>query len=100
MSGRKNGNNKIITIPNKINLLSIIIASKPIAKIIPSQHPLENVKINAIPIVTNNNIKILLAGGDGTISRCIEDLKKEEIPLSRCIFAPVPLGTGNVYLVH
>ena len=44
---------------------------------------------------TNNNIKILLAGGDGTISRCIEDLKKEEIPLSRCIFAPVPLGTGN-----
>ena len=43
----------------------------------------------------NNKIKILIAGGDGTVMRIIEDLKKEEIPLSHCIFGILPFGTGN-----
>ena len=43
----------------------------------------------------NRKIKILIAGGDGSVVRIIEDLKKEEIPLSQCIFGILPFGTGN-----
>lgn len=42
-----------------------------------------------------NKIKILLAGGDGTVMGVIEKLIQNGIPLEKCIFAPVPLGTGN-----
>ena len=40
-------------------------------------------------------IKILIAGGDGTLLGIVEELNKEEIPLMRCIFGPMPFGTGN-----
>ena len=42
-----------------------------------------------------NEIKIITAGGDGTVLGIVEDLKKEEVPLNRCIFGPMPFGTGN-----
>ena len=40
-------------------------------------------------------IKILIAGGDGTVLGIVEDLNKEGIPLNRCIFGAMPFGTGN-----
>ena len=40
-------------------------------------------------------IKILIAGGDGTVLGIVEELNKEEIPLMRCIFGAMPFGTGN-----
>jgi len=40
-------------------------------------------------------IKILIAGGDGTVLGIAEDLNREGIPLNRCIFGPMPFGTGN-----
>ena len=43
----------------------------------------------------NNKIKILAAGGDGTTLNLVEDLKRNGIPLERCIFGHIPLGTGN-----
>ena len=43
----------------------------------------------------NNKIKILAAGGDGTTLGLVEDLKKQGVPLERCIFATIPFGTGN-----
>lgn len=43
----------------------------------------------------NNKIKILIAGGDGTVLGIVEELKREEIPLNRCIFGAMPFGTGN-----
>ena len=42
-----------------------------------------------------NNIKILIAGGDGTVLGIVEDLNKEGVPLDRCIFGAMPFGTGN-----
>ena len=41
------------------------------------------------------NIKILIAGGDGTVLGIVEDLNKMNIPLKRCIFGAMPFGTGN-----
>jgi diacylglycerol kinase (ATP) len=43
----------------------------------------------------SNNIKIIIGGGDGTILRLIEELKKNDIIMERCIFGSMPLGTGN-----
>ena len=42
-----------------------------------------------------NKIKILIAGGDGTVLGIVEDLNKLGINLSRCIFGAMPFGTGN-----
>ena len=43
----------------------------------------------------NYKIKILIAGGDGTVLGIVEELNREGIPLSRCIFGAMPFGTGN-----
>ena len=43
----------------------------------------------------NNDIKILIGGGDGSVLSIIEDLFKEKINLEKCIFGAIPLGTGN-----
>ena len=43
----------------------------------------------------NNNLKILLGGGDGTVLRIVEDLFKNNINLHKCIFGNIPMGTGN-----
>ena len=43
----------------------------------------------------NNNLKILLGGGDGTVLRIVEDLFKKNINLHKCIFGNIPMGTGN-----
>ena len=40
-------------------------------------------------------IKILIAGGDGTVLGIVEELNKEGIPLQRCVFGAMPFGTGN-----
>ena len=40
-------------------------------------------------------IKILIAGGDGSVLGIVEELKKEEVPLERCLFGAMPFGTGN-----
>ena len=40
-------------------------------------------------------IKILIAGGDGTVLGIVEELNKEKVPLPRCIFGAMPFGTGN-----
>ena len=42
-----------------------------------------------------NNIRILIGGGDGSVSSCIEDLHNTKINLEKCIFGAIPLGTGN-----
>ena len=42
-----------------------------------------------------NKIRILIAGGDGTVLGVVEDLNKEGIPLNRCTFGAMPFGTGN-----
>ena len=43
----------------------------------------------------DNKIKILIAGGDGTVLGTVEELNREGIPLNRCIFGAMPFGTGN-----
>ena len=43
----------------------------------------------------NNDIKILIGGGDGSVLSIIENLFKEKINLEKCIFGAIPLGTGN-----
>ena len=40
-------------------------------------------------------IKILIAGGDGTVLGIVEDLNKLNVDLNRCIFGSMPFGTGN-----
>ena len=42
-----------------------------------------------------NKIKILIAGGDGTVLGIVEELNKEGVPLDRCTFGAMPFGTGN-----
>ncbi len=42
-----------------------------------------------------SKIKILIAGGDGTVLGIVEDLNKLGINLNRCIFGAMPFGTGN-----
>ena len=43
----------------------------------------------------NNELRILIGGGDGSVLSTIEDLFKENINLEKCIFGAMPLGTGN-----
>ena len=40
-------------------------------------------------------IKILIAGGDGTVLGIVEELNRERVDLNRCIFGAMPFGTGN-----
>ena len=40
-------------------------------------------------------IKILIAGGDGTVLGIVEELNREKVDLNRCIFGAMPFGTGN-----
>lgn len=40
-------------------------------------------------------VKILIAGGDGTVLSTVEKLKSYGINLKKCVFGHVPLGTGN-----
>ena len=42
-----------------------------------------------------NTLKILVAGGDGTVLSVVEELNKKNIPLKKCIFGAMPFGTGN-----
>ena len=42
-----------------------------------------------------NKIKILIAGGDGTVLGIVEELNREGVPLDRCTFGAMPFGTGN-----
>jgi len=44
---------------------------------------------------SNNQLKILIAGGDGSVLSIIEDLHKEKIDINRLIFGVLPMGTGN-----
>ena len=46
-------------------------------------------------ISTNNNLKILVGGGDGTVMSMIKILKQKNINIKKCIFGHLPLGTGN-----
>jgi hypothetical protein len=57
VSGNINGDNNNKTIPSNINLLSITTAKIAIPKIIPSQHPLENVSRSAIPFIPSKQSK-------------------------------------------
>ena len=43
----------------------------------------------------NFKIKILIAGGDGTVLNIVEDLNKIGIDLNKCVFGAMPFGTGN-----
>ena len=44
---------------------------------------------------SNNQLKILIAGGEGSVLSIIEDLHKEKIDINRLIFGVLPMGTGN-----
>ena len=43
----------------------------------------------------DEEIKILIGGGDGSVLSVIEDLHIEKIDIERCVFGAMPLGTGN-----
>ena len=43
----------------------------------------------------SNKIKILIAGGDGTVLGIVEELNRQGVPLDRCTFGAMPFGTGN-----
>lgn len=43
----------------------------------------------------NDKIKVLIAGGDGSVLSLVEDFYSYQIDLGKCIFAHIPLGTGN-----
>ena len=40
-------------------------------------------------------IKVLVAGGDGTVLSVIEHINSLEINIKKCIFGHIPIGTGN-----
>jgi hypothetical protein len=44
---------------------------------------------------SENKIKVLVGGGDGTILSTIEHLYSKKINIDKCIFGHIPLGTGN-----
>ena len=48
--------------------------------------------INDFP---EQEIKIIIGGGDGSVLSIIEDLNKDKINLKKCKFGVMPLGTGN-----
>ena len=48
---------------------------------------------------TDNNIKILIGGGDGSVLSIIEDLYNDKINLEKCIFGAMPLEQGMIYLM-
>ena len=49
-------------------------------------------------IQKSNNIdiiKVIIAGGDGSVLSMIQELEKEGVNINKCIFGHIPLGTGN-----
>ena len=40
-------------------------------------------------------LKILIAGGDGSVLSTVEDMYQDKIDIDKCIFGAMPLGTGN-----
>lgn len=40
-------------------------------------------------------MRIIICGGDGTISWVLNELVKYELNITRCAFGVVPIGTGN-----
>ena len=40
-------------------------------------------------------IKVIIAGGDGSVLSMVQQLDKEGININKCIFGHIPLGTGN-----
>ena len=45
--------------------------------------------------IKKEKIKVLIGGGDGTVLSLIELLNTKGIDISKLVFGPVPLGTGN-----
>jgi hypothetical protein len=43
----------------------------------------------------DNKIRVVVAGGDGTVLSVIENLNHKQINIDHCIFGHIPLGTGN-----
>ena len=52
-----------------------------------------NFLIKFFPI--DDNIRVLIGGGDGTVLEVVEELHTNNIEIEKCIFAHIPLGTGN-----
>jgi diacylglycerol kinase family enzyme len=50
---------------------------------------------NYLNYFPHNQLKILIAGGDGSVLSIIEDFHKNEIDINRLIFGIMPMGTGN-----
>ena len=48
---------------------------------------------------SENKIKILIAGGNGTVLGTVEELNREGIPLNRCILVQCLFGLGMIYLI-
>jgi hypothetical protein len=42
-----------------------------------------------------DKIRVLVAGGDGTVLSVIENLNHKKVNIEECIFGHIPLGTGN-----
>ena len=40
-------------------------------------------------------VKILIAGGDGSVLSIIQNLNNKNVDINKCIFGHIPLGTGN-----
>jgi diacylglycerol kinase (ATP) len=40
-------------------------------------------------------VRIIICGGDGTISWVLNELVRYELDVSKCVFGIIPIGTGN-----
>ena len=61
------------------------------------KHVSEKCKINKEKGLPENfwKIKVLIAGGDGSVLSMVDSFVKHEIDLNFCIFGHIPLGTAN-----
>ena len=47
---------------------------------------------------TQQTIRVLVAGGDGTVMWCLEEMQKTGVPPHVCAVGVVPYGTGKTKL--
>jgi diacylglycerol kinase (ATP) len=46
-------------------------------------------------LTESTTVRVVIAGGDGTIMWVIESMISHEVEVDRCVIVPLPLGTGN-----
>lgn len=94
---KSGGNAASVFLPEKdpqVNLGDAVVNVYPINEGERKRKP-GFLKLKSTVAATARPVKIIVAGGDGTVMWCLSELEQHEIPLSNVVIGVLPFGTGN-----